>query len=252
MGPGASMKVVSWNVFNLNHDSEAFASFIKCEQADVYALQELTDEHIAFVRTLEGYQLFSAEDFIEGGQVTYLGILTRLPSRDHEVIAHNPDRTVSDSFQGRRMKWRECLDSHAVTVTADGHDVRIVNLHLSCGVPPRIRREQLNDASRHWLDFPRAVASGDIHSFGRPLLNLAIGWFYGFGLSDALVNEDRELTRFAQDHGFKRAFQHAITFPRFRLHLDHLLVRGMSINGARVERDTHGSDHRPLIVELAP
>ena len=245
------MKVVSWNVFNLNHDSEAFASFIKNERADVYALQELTDAHIAFFRTLEGYQLFSAEDFVEGDQVTYLGILTRLPSRDHEVIAHNPHRAISDSFQGRRMKWRECLDSHAVTVTAEGHEVRIANLHLSCGVPPRTRRRQLNEASRHWLEFPRAVVCGDFNSFGRPFLNLAIGWLYGFGLSDIPVNEDRELTRFAEDHGFKRAFQRAVTFPRFRLHLDHLLARGVSIDTARVDPDTHGSDHRPLIVELA-
>lgn len=245
------MKVVSWNVFNLNDDFAAFASFIRNERADVYALQELTEEHLAFFRTLEGYQLFSAEDFVEGDQVTYLGILTRLPARDHEVIVHNPDRAVSDSLQGRRMKWRECLDSHAATVTADGHDVRIANLHLSCGVPPRTRREQLNEASKHWLDFPRAVVCGDFNSFGRPLLNLAIGWLYGLGLSDVLVNEDRELTRFAQDHGFKRAFQRAITLPRYRLHLDHVLARGMSINSARVEQDVHGSDHRPLVVELA-
>ena len=245
------MKVVSWNVFNLNHDFEVFASFIKNERADVYALQELTDEHIAFFRTLDGYQLFSAEDFVEGDQVTYLGILTRLPARHHEVIAHNPERAVSDSILGRRMKWRECLDSHAVTVTAEGHDIRIANLHLSCGVPPKIRSHQLNEASKHWSDFPHAVVCGDFNSFGRPLLNLAIGWLYGFGLSDVLVNEDRELTRFAQDHGFERAFQGAITFPRYRLHLDHVLARGMSISGAHVELDTHGSDHRPLIVELA-
>ena len=245
------MKVVSWNVFNLNDDFEAFASFIKNERADVYALQELTDEHIAFFRTLEGYQLFSAEDFVEGDQITYLGILTRLPARDHEVIAHNPDRAVSDSVQGHRMKWRECLDSHAVTVRAEGHDVRIANLHLSCGVSPGIRRQQLNEASKHWLHFHRAVVCGDFNSFGRPLLNLAIGWLYGFGLSDVLVNEDRELTRFAQDHGFTRAFQRAITFPRYRLHLDHVLARGVSVSWTRVEQDTHGSDHRPLIVELA-
>ena len=246
------MKVVSWNVFNLNDDSAAFASFIRNQRADVYALQELTNEHITFFRTLEGYRLFSAEDFVEGDQVTYLGILTRLPARDHEVIAHNPDRAVSDSRQGRRMKWRECLDSHAVTVTAEGHDVRIANLHLSCGVPPGIRRGQLNEASKHWSDVPRAIVCGDFNSFARPLLNLAIGWLYGFGLSDALVNEDRELTRFAQDHGFKRAFRNAVTFPRYRLHLDHVLTRGVSLKGARVEQDTHGSDHRPLIVELAP
>jgi len=43
-----------------------------------------------------------------------------------------------------------------------------------------------------------------------------------------------------------------VTFPRYRLHLDHILLRGLTARRARVETATYGSDHYPLIAELAP
>ena len=244
------MKLVSWNVFNLNRDVYAVVRFVRGEDADVYALQELTPSHIAALRDIAGYTLHTAEDFAEGGELTYLGLFTRLSARDHRVITHNPGRAVSPSIVGRRMKWQECFQSQSITVDQGGTEVRVANLHLSCAVSPRARLAQLQAAAPHIAAAPRAVVCGDFNSFGRPWISPIVGWLYGFGWQDVFRDEPRGLARYAAAQGMAQVFRGVVTFPRYGFHLDHMLVRGLTIGAHRVEHDTHGSDHRPIVAEL--
>ncbi|MHA1113465.1 MAG: endonuclease/exonuclease/phosphatase family protein [Alphaproteobacteria bacterium] len=244
------MKLVSWNVFNDNDDPDAVRGFLAGCGADVIALQEASETHLSILNDLGGYRLFVAEDFVEDGALFHLAVASRLPATDHQIVTHNPERAISDSIQGRRKKWIEGLDSHAVTLDIGGADVRLVNLHLPCGVPPVHRLRDLEAAAAHIDDAAHAVICGDFNMFARPILNLLGGWIFGVGLAEIGANERRRLDRFATAHGLARVFDRAVTFPRYRLHLDHILVRGLTARRARVEPGTYGSDHRPLIADL--
>jgi len=211
------MKFVSWNVFNLNDDPAAFRALIHNAGADVLALQELTADYLAHLRSLADYRVFSADDFVEDGVTSCLGIVTRLPASHHTVITHNPERTVSDSIQGRRKGWRECLDSQAVTVTCGGTAIRVVNLRLPCGVSPRVRLRDLETAAAHIEGADHAVVCGDFNMFARPVLNLLGGWFFGIAFSELLTNEHRTLGQFDHTHSLQRIFDRVATFSRFRL-----------------------------------
>ena len=246
------MKLVSWNVFSGNEDPDTVRAFLKSCDADVVALQEATATHLSILEDLGGYRLFVAEDFIEDGVLYHLAIASRLPADDHRVLAHNPERAVSPSIQGRRMKWIEGLESQSVALTVGDAPVRLVNLHLPCGVAPARRLADLDAAAAHLDGADRAVLCGDFNMFARPLLNLLGGWLFGVGLGEIGADERRRLDRFAAGHGLDRLFDRAVTFPRYRLHLDHILLRGLTARRARVETATYGSDHYPLIAELAP
>lgn len=244
------MKIVSWNVFNLAKDMRAFRNFVRSADADVYTLQELTTDHMRVLESLADYRIFQAEDCVEDGTPSYLGIATRLPASDHIVMTHNPGRSVSGSIQGRRMKWLECLDSQSIIIEVDGVGVRVVNLHLSCAVSPQIRMQQLEQASAHFADAKHALVCGDFNTYAKLPLNLVAGWFFGFQIADIFVDEIKRLDVFARSHGLVRVFDRVITYPRHRLHLDHMLIRGLAVRTMHVEDGMHGSDHRPIVVEL--
>ncbi len=249
------MKIVSWNVFNLNRRLDRMLGFIAAVDADVLALQEVAAEHVRALGSLPGYGLFTAEDFVEDGALSLLAILTRLPAGDRRVVAHNRGRALSASPLGRRMAWRECLESLSVEVTppGGGRPVRVVTLHLSCAVSPRARLHELEQVRAHLDPDGPAALCGDFNTFATPWLNPFVGWLYGFSWRDLPARDIVTLDGFCAANGFVRLAHEAPTFPRYRLHLDHLLLRGLRADRHHVERDTHGSDHRPIVavVELA-
>lgn len=244
------MKLVSWNVWNRSKDLEAFERFLHEQQADVYAFQELSTSHIDILRSIHGYELYIAEDFIEGEHLTHLGIFTRYDTLAHRVVTLNPDRLISPSWVGKYNRWIECLQSHYLTVSVQGSNVHIVNLHLSCGVSPTRRRFELMRAIEEVEQAERIVICGDMNTFGEPKRNWLIGLFCGFGIQDFFSNEIKSLDCFAQQRGMVRGPGKAITFPRLRLHLDHILSRGMDVISYETIGNTYGSDHAPVGVNL--
>ena len=244
------MNLVSWNVWNRNREIDKFKRFLREQDADVFAFQELTSEHIELLRSIQDYNLYLAEDFIEGEQLTYLGILTRLPVRRHEVVTLNSNRQVSPSWIGRRNRWIECLQSHNLTLLTNGLNATIVNVHLSCGVSPTYRHRELLRAIEVVEQTERIVICGDMNTFANPAFNWLVGWFYGSGVSDLLTHEIGSLDRFAHQRGMLRMPRKAVTFPRLKLQLDHIITRGMDVSECTVERDSYGSDHVPITIRL--
>lgn len=244
------MKLVSWNVWNRNTDIAEFRKFIDERRVDAFAFQELTSDHIEVLRSIDGYELYVADDFIEGKQLTHLGIFTRLPVLAHGVVILNSDRKVSSSWVGRHNRWIECIDSHHLTVSSNGLTMTIVNVHLSCGVSPRHRRCELVRAIHELDQAERVVVCGDMNTFANPIYNWLIGWFYGFRIDDLFTHEISSLDRFACHRGMVRTPRKAVTFPRLKLHLDHIIVRGMDVSACHIEHESYGSDHIPVSVNL--
>lgn len=243
------MRIVSWNVFNRSQAFDRFATFVREMDADLYAFQELTPAHVARLEDMAGYTLHLAEDFAENGETTYLGLFTKHPAHDHLVTSINPARDVSDSYVGRKNRWQECFESQTLDIEMRVGTVRAFNLHLACAVSPQARADQLVVATGALDSVKRAAICGDFNSFSKPWLSPLIGIPYGFGARDLFADEIRLLDTFGAEHGLTRVPSHAVTFPKFRLQLDHVFTRGLAVRTVRVEPDTHGSDHRPVIVD---
>ena len=247
-----TLRVACWNVFNRDRGTERLLACVDKVDADVVALQELTTAHVAALGQRDGYRLHTAEDFREGDQPTYLGLLTRRPAADHTVVAHNGRADLSPSWMGRRLVWRECLESQSLAVAVGDRLVRVVNLHLTCGAPPRVRSAQLRQAlAGHTTADQPAVVCGDFNSFGAPVRNLVAGWAFGYRPQDLFGHDIAEIDRIAASAGLRRVFKHVVTYPRLGLQLDHMLVSRLRCTRSRVGDDRFGSDHRPLVADLA-
>ena len=244
------MRVVSWNLYNRNRDVRAILGYLRAADADVLALQEVSARHLDALAGLDGYGCHVAEDFSERGELSHLALLSRLPVTAYEAVPINRARCVSPSLVGRARGWVECLEAQQARIEVAGRAVRLVNLHLSAAASPAHRRRELESALAAVGVDQRLVVCGDFNSFARPWIGLLAGWAYGFGPSELCANEDRALTAFAARHGLVRALGRAVTYPRFGLPLDHVLARGLGPPHGRVEPATHGSDHRPVMVDF--
>ena len=245
------MKLVSWNVWNQTSDIAAFERFVRQSGADLFAFQELTETHIEILKDLEGFCLHLAEDFVEDGQLTWLGLCTRYPVVQHQVTTLNTDRNVSASWVGRRNGWIECLDSQCAVLDTEFGEIGITNLHLSCAVSPRQRRQALGRALRSAPAGIPAIVCGDMNSFASVWTNWIVGWFYGFSAADLITNEVRDLKSYARGIGFGSVPELGVTFPSLRLRLDHVFARALNISTAVVADSLYGSDHRPIVCEIS-
>lgn len=244
------MKLACWNVLLTNARIDAFQDFVEFADADILAFQELSEDHIAALKSRPEYEIFLAEDCIEGRRPSFLGIAARVPVLTCHVRAQNSDRSLSASLAGRILRWRECLDTLSVSLDIGGTVVTVLNVHLSCAVPPRHRAAELREAT---ADLPRsdaAIVCGDFNSFAKPWRNLLIGWAFGYGLSDYRLSDDDMIAELAGSHHLQPALNGQITLPSRRLSLDQVLYRGLRADHVTVLEDTYGSDHRPLVVEF--
>lgn len=245
------MKLLCWNVLLTNSRIDDVLNFVTGSDADVVALQELSDDHVTALRGLDGYELCLAEDCIEKGQLSYLGLLSRVPVVDRKTLTHNRERAYSPSLLGRMWRWQECLQSLSISVEWSSGLVTIATIHLSCAVPPRTRRTQLEQAAAHIPPGAPAIVCGDFNSFARPAINFIAGWAFGYGVSDLWTSDLQMIDRFCAGHGLTRQRNNKATLPHFGLHLDHFLTRGFGADTVQVVAETYGSDHRPLCAEFS-
>lgn len=237
-GNTAELTIATWNVFNR---STAPWKIISCN-SDITAFQELTGAHFQYLST----DVITAEDFIEKGQATYLGLLSTLPRLSCQRIALNPGRRVSPSFLGRRMGWVECLEALHLAYEWGGAPLSVVNLHLSCAVSMEQRREELDRLLAAVDLAPRAVILGDFNSLESGLLWPLLGPLTGARPRRIGFREVDDLASDLKQRGFSRIQTQRPTFPRFRLTLDHIFYRGLTALSHEVAQDTLGSDHRSL------
>ena len=66
------MKLACWNVLLANARIDAFQDFVEFADADILAFQELSEDHIAALKSRPEYEIFLAEDCIEGRRPTFL------------------------------------------------------------------------------------------------------------------------------------------------------------------------------------
>ena len=222
--PGwSTVRVVSANVLWSNPRLEAAVDEILAADPDVVVLQEVTDDHEAALDELGlaeayPYRMDTPRRWGAGSLV-----LSRLPLEDARVL----------EVGGREMPA-------ATLVTANG-PVDLVAVHAT---PPLIRqpewRRELSDLEALVRSSPRPLLVGDFnatadHKAFRDLLAAGVedgqrvagtGWGATWPSDDGLV-------------------------PEPLLRIDHVLAGdGLQVTSLRLG-DGPGSDHRPLIAEVA-
>lgn len=250
------MKVVSWNLLCNNNRQAKSLSYVMGKLPDVVCLQEVSKETVRFLRKQEEYQVFVARDFIKrsfgkGEEVFHLVLLVRKGARVRAHHVRHIPHLTKNSFWDRAMRWTETLDYHWVEIEKEGELYQVMNIHLEVGAGPHLRKKQFDHILESREERSSLIVCGDFNLFGRWYVSPFVGWGMGFSVPEMFVNERSMFEQLFLDYGLQNVFRNQVTFPFFRLQLDHILVdKGLTVGSTYVYPYTFFSDHRPLELEI--
>ena len=260
------MRILSWNIlFSSRNLDEAYA-FIERTNADIVCLQEVPASFLERLRKLPYYAVAAPETdrwFRRVKSTEYVVILTRyqifaegsfpIPSSE----PHEPLRTrlVSKLMNLFNMWARGCGNRHGVFADMEisyGVVIRVINVHLSLTYPSR-RASEFALVSRSLHETRPNIICGDFNVIESGKMSI-LNWLLG-GLISDVTNAKRE--RLAMEAAFRNnglinPLKGLVTHPLSASQLDHILVpENAKVKEARVVKERYGSDHNPVIVELA-
>jgi endonuclease/exonuclease/phosphatase family metal-dependent hydrolase len=223
------LRIVSANLWNGNADPAAFADLVAALQADVVAVQELSEEQAeALAAVLPHGLLEPANDYLG------MGIALRRPGTVRRL----------------RMPYRDARIAEVQPAGAKNGDdpVEILNVHVRAphsmvvGWSWISRRGQLRVLERHLDASParRRVLVGD--------LNATPIWPVYRRLSSRL--SDAAVAAAAQNSHRPQPTWGPFAWAPRMLRIDHVLVNGLIVNDCRVVR-VAGADHSAVVADLA-
>ncbi len=246
---GRPIRVLSWNVFNENPDTARIEACLDETAPDVALLQEATPAHLCAVRARFA-NVVVARDYLLKGAPCFLVIATDLELSAVSVIEHFPDTKPPPSLLGRFAGWIEFLDTLSAEIRlGSSPPIRLVVAHPSAAVGPGVRREELEAAGAHIPAAGPCIFAADFNSFSEPWLAPLFALPLAYRVGDFACRERRQLDTWFAARGFAPAVR-GVTFPRWRLQMDQVFVRGLIPSAARILSDTWGSDHRPIVIDL--
>jgi endonuclease/exonuclease/phosphatase (EEP) superfamily protein YafD len=214
-----TLKVVSFNVLKTNDRRDEICSFIEKENPDVVVLSEINDKwssHIARLRQAYPHVISSS----------------RKKLRDVVILSRHPIGTTGEGGF-RKRRWAEAIFS------VGGTTYRLTAVHTA---PPTSaansqgRNEQLLTIAGQLAGQPRTILCGDLN------ISPFSPWY-------AKMLETSGLTDTSSGAGFSPTWMCA--FPPIAVPIDHILLsKDLSLVSRRVGPSL-GSDHSPVIVELA-
>ncbi len=217
----ARMKLISFNVLKTNPRRGEIRDFLAAENADVVFLTEVTDlwnDDVEELRKTYPYKVASSRRKNHG-----IVLLSK-----HPFIEETMHRT-----KGARP-WAEAV------IAKDGDTYRVAGLHtivpwgMACS---DIRNDQLLAIASHLAGQPRAILCGDLN------ITPFSPWFQKALTRGGLVDSSRHA-------GFSPTWMRGLPF--FAIPIDHVLLsEDLQLISRRVGPSL-GSDHSPLIVEVAP
>jgi endonuclease/exonuclease/phosphatase family metal-dependent hydrolase len=247
------MRLLCWNILRRNRRLDAVADLIRAQNADMVCLQEVPTHALSGLKALYPHAADCNElPATRKGGPSHLLTLSRFPIEGHTRVAHPVGRARSlREKMELSFPPRESLVTDLTTPS--GHALRVINVHLSLFVPPRLRLAELAQALEHVSPHRATLVCGDFNTFANLPMNLLVAPFFGYGLRDLLSHERTALNRLLAPHGFDNVFSRTRTHSPLPFQLDHVLVPpGWQATRAEVVRRRAGSDHHPLLAELAP
>ena len=218
---------------------------VELESPDIICLQEVSQDLLDYLKGSQTvYEVESCQDFKwKRGFIAYLVILSK------SKILHNYTSQLHNkkvgSLLARHNGIREPREFHFVDlVVRDDFILRVINLHLEVATGAKRRQEEFYNTLSNLSNHIPNVICGDFNIFANPFLNIFIGWAFNFGLTDYLALERGKFEKIFNKFGLKNLLYKKITYPKFRLQLDHILIDNkLNAQKSQVATNLHGSDH---------
>lgn len=251
------MNIVSWNVYRDNKHTARAITFLTQLSFDIACLQEVTEDFLRELRHSFGQCAYAVEIVrsVHGNiEHNYSVIVSRFPIVASGRVDFGPDpktlRTFLTHQALRPLGWVSSSEHGALYADIDygGERIRVFSLHLSLTGATQ-RREQLERVMQHLGDGPNIIA-GDFNITNGPLGKL-LGWLLGGSFSDLFFDERKRVEAFFKERGFHNPHYGMPTHDFSKTQLDHILVpRDARTTSVEVLKDSHGSDHNPIRVEV--
>lgn len=240
------LKCISWNIYKDNKDQiKSFETMLGLEDPDIICLQEVSPELLDYLKNNQSvYEVESCQDFKwKKSFVAYLVILSKVKIL-HNYTSQLHNKKVG-SLLARHNGIREPREFHFVDlVIQDDFILRVINLHLEVATGAKRRQEEFYNTLSNLSNHIPNVICGDFNIFANPFLNIFIGWAFNFGLTDYLALERGKFEKIFNKFGLKNLLYKKITYPKFRLQLDHILIDSkLTAKKSQVATNLHGSDH---------
>ena len=243
-------RIASWNVLYGNASSDRIVDFLEVVDADVVALQELSQSHLAHLDATGRWHVVRSRDQSGARTSSFLGVVSKVPPRNWRVVdLPAADRPKSSLF-ARLTATTGTQTGLLAEWEVSGKTLEVLNLHLTCATSPEgRRRERAAGLAAMSADVP-GVVLGDLNAMARRWISPAFAIPFGYRPRDLLLNELSEIAAWAAGHGFATGID-GVTFPWLGLQLDQIFVRGATIVSGRILKSRFGSDHRPVVADLA-
>lgn len=247
----------------LNKELDRAYDFIARSDFDIFCLQEVPPQFLDRLLALPCHHAYTVdvERMVAHEPIPmYLVILSRFPiTREAQVDfpdywPHYPWRTKALIHLARPLHFSKLINRRGffVDIATPNGSMRVFNLHLILA-HPELRLKEFEIAMAERNSNRPTIVCGDFNILESRHI-APLNWLLGGRASDALRHK-RERTfieeRFVA-YELINALRDKITHPLSRSQLDHILVsHSFSITSAAVIPDRHGSDHHPIVVEVA-
>jgi endonuclease/exonuclease/phosphatase (EEP) superfamily protein YafD len=233
---GERIKLVWSNVYYWNDDVDALAAFLRAEQPDLIVMAELTPALLSrleplradYPHTLECVRLYYCQ----------LGVLSRRPFTSME-LRH-------DAKASRRLL--------RIGIDVGGTPLTLYATHLTSpmsGGRRTLQDEQIGDVARFIAAEPGPlVLVGDLNAtpWSRPMARFREGARPVGAAAQAVPLDASNLT---EGPGLVPSWPAAAPGPLFRIPIDHVMARAGAHVASRTTGPVVGSDHLPIIAEIA-
>ncbi|MFA6408299.1 MAG: endonuclease/exonuclease/phosphatase family protein [Candidatus Paceibacterota bacterium] len=258
------MKIYSWNMLWSNRKLDRAFEFISKSDFDIFCLQEVPEEFLARLQTIQCHISYRTEVFrlFSSGTIqNFVVILSK-----HPILAEGdipfpeywhmlPLRTrlfvrLMRPFGFSKIRNRGAVFAD-ISIPNMQNAIRIYNLHLILA-QPAWRLREFEQAMAECDPKRPTIICGDFNILEKPHIT-PLNWVLGGRVTDAL-HWSRERTTIEKrfvEHELSNPLRGKVTHPFSHSQLDHILVsHSFSIKNAEVIPSRLGSDHHPILVEV--
>ncbi len=245
------LKLLNWNVWVFNDETEKVLQFLAEQNADVICLQEVSLHLLEkLARETACPFLFKARDTYHkkngDRNPSFLVIMARQRVIDAKAVLFK--RQKKRIFFARLLGIEEGIEFQYADILCGEERLRFFNVHLECVAGPKRRVAQFDEVTRVFQKGINIVC-GDLN-----ILSVWYAFFlrFIFGSWDELWEREHDFfARVFGKHKLWNIFEGAVTHDFTGNQLDYVLVpRETSVVSKMISPDSIGSDHRPMLVEL--
>jgi endonuclease/exonuclease/phosphatase family metal-dependent hydrolase len=256
------MKIYSWNVYCYNREVPRVADYIRHLDFDVLCLQEVTPELLEKLRAMPfhlSYHIDVIRLFWRGRtEHNYVAILSKeAPVNTGNLQFFNfpfPLHTRAFIAFMSLFRWSFVTERGAlyIDVPFKGETLRVFSVHLTLWGATN-RAKEFEAVTGHIEPGKPTAVCGDFNVIEYGPMKV-LNWLLGAPLREGMPwYPERDLfeERFSKA-GLANPLRGKVTHAFSRSQLDHILLsKDLVATTAVVHKETHGSDHQPVSVEIA-